>query len=236
MSSIPTFSSSVTHRRLDATQWKNIYVVGDVHGCVDALDRLLERIDPDQSTLLVFVGDLVRKGPDSAGVVRRVREMDNALSVRGNNEAKLIRGEKSLPELSSADMKYLESLPTAISWDESLVVHGGVDHRKPISEHTVNELLTMRSLDAEGGYTRPYWFEQRCERPRVFFGHTVLEKSFETDTAVGLDTGCVYGGTLTAYDCRRSRFVSVELETTHVARSSDSIVRPRPDTQCTPKR
>lgn len=236
MSSIPSFCSSVTHRRLDASQWNETYVIGDVHGCADTLDRLLAEVGPGPSTLLVFVGDLVQKGPDSAGVVERVRGMDNAVSVRGNNEAELIGGEKSLPELSDEDFAYLESLPTAVSWEGSVVVHGGVDHRKPLSEHGVEDLLTMRSLSPDGGYARPYWFETRCERPRVFFGHTVLAEAFESGSAVGLDTGCVHGGALTAYDCRRERFLSVEPPETYVERSADSIVEPSEKPQCIQKR
>jgi len=84
----------------------------------------------------------------------------------------------------------------------------------------------MRSLAAKGGYNRPYWFETRRKRPRVFFGHTVLSDPHETPYAVGLDTGCVYGGQLTAYDYRASEFVTLSDTTTHQERSSDSIVTP----------
>jgi len=236
MSNIPTFDASVPHRHIDASNWAEIYVIGDVHGCADTLDRLVDRIDPGPSTLLVFVGDLVRKGPDSPGVVSRVREMDNAVSVRGNNEMKLLRGEASIEGLTDEDLAYLASLPVALSWEGSVVVHGGIDHRKPLADHGVEELLTSRSLAPEGGYTRPFWFETRCERPRVFFGHTVLAEPFETDHAVGLDTGCVHGGQLTAYDWTRERFLAAEPPESYVERSSDSVVRPRPHTDGSVKR
>lgn len=228
----PTFDSAVSHRRIETSEWRDIYVIGDVHGCRATLERLLERLDPHPSDLLVFVGDLVRKGPDSHGVVERVRTMDNAVSVLGNNEAKLLRGEKHLPGLTDADRSYIESLPVAISWDESIAVHGGIDHRKPIADHSPAELLNLRSLADAGGYTRPFWFETRREQPRVFFGHTVLAEPFATDSAVGLDTGCVYGGQLTAYDCTRGRFIAVEPQETHQSRSDDSIVEPRPEIEC----
>ncbi|TKX52351.1 metallophosphoesterase, partial [Halorubrum sp. SP9] len=65
--------------------------------------------------LVVFVGDLVRKGPDSAAVVERVRRADNMFTVRGNNEEKLLRGEKSLERLSDDDLAWIESLPVAIT-------------------------------------------------------------------------------------------------------------------------
>lgn len=212
--------------RVRPESWNDIYVVGDVHGCRETLTRLLDVLSPGDDDLVVIVGDLVRKGPDSKGVVDLVRGRENVLSVRGNNEQKLIDGRKRLPALSGEDVSFLESLPVIIGWEDSLVVHGGIDPRKPIAGHSQAELLTMRSLVSEG-YDRPYWFETRREKPRVFFGHTVLSEPFETDWAVGLDTGCVHGRQLTAYRCSTGDFISVEPSTTHMDRSSDSIVDPR---------
>ena len=58
------------HCRVDAEKWRNVYVIGDVHGCLAELETLVDRIDPAADELLAFVGDLMRKGPDSAGVVK----------------------------------------------------------------------------------------------------------------------------------------------------------------------
>ncbi|WP_181691003.1 metallophosphoesterase family protein [Natronomonas sp. LN261] len=215
------------HRRIDSTGWNDIYVVGDVHGCRQTLERLLERLDPTSDDLVVLVGDLVRKGPDSKGVIDLVRSRPNVRTVRGNNEQKLIDGRKSIDALTDEDLAYLESLPAVISWDDVAVVHGGIDHRKPVDEHTLSELLNTRSLAPEGGYERPFWFETRREGPRVFFGHTVLAEPFESEYAVGLDTGCVYGGQLTAYEYRTAESITVDPPETYLPRSSDSIVEPR---------
>jgi len=223
---VSTFADTST-RRLDREDWAELYVVGDVHGCSATLRRLIDVIRPENDDLVVFVGDLVRKGPDSTGVIETVRERENFISVRGNNERKLLEGRAQLPSLTAEDVSFLESLPVAIRWDGSLVVHGGVAPSTPLAEHSASELLTMRSLTPEGGYHRPYWFETRRESPRVFFGHTVLSEPFETDWAVGLDTGCVYGGRLTAYRCSTGEFIAVDSTETHVDRSADLIVDPR---------
>lgn len=222
-----TFETSVArrHRNVDPDEWDDVYVVGDVHGCLDALDRLLAGYD-DGATLFVFVGDLVRKGPESKGVVDRVRNAENLVTVAGNNERKIVRGEKSVAELTSDDEAWLASLPVVVSVGPDLVVHGGVDHRKPLAEHAVEELLTRRSLHPDGGYERPYWFERRTDGRRVFFGHTVLAEPFATPWAVGLDTGCVYGGELTAFRWSTGEFVSVEPSATYRSRSDDNIVEP----------
>jgi len=215
------------HKYIDSNEWNNIYIIGDVHGCLDTLEQLLDTITPESDDLVVFVGDLVRKGPDSKGVLDIVRDRSNFYSVRGNNEQKLIDGRKSIDTLTDSDLEYIESLPVIISWDDVAVVHGGIDHRKPLVDHTLMELLNNRSLVPDGSYDRPYWFETRRELPRVFFGHTVLADPFVTEYAVGLDTGCVYGGQLTAYDYRSGETIAVNPPETYVSRSDDSIVEPR---------
>ncbi|WP_435553053.1 metallophosphoesterase family protein [Natrinema sp. CGMCC1.2065] len=215
---------SFDHRHLDLENHGDVYVIGDVHGCPDALDALLERLDLGGNDLAVFVGDLVRKGPDSKAVLDRVRRSPRLLSVRGNNERKLIEGAASLSALGPADYQYVESLPTAISWDGGLVVHGGVDPARSLSAQSREDVLTMRSPEGDG-YDGPFWFDAYEGPPRVFFGHTVLETPIEREWAVGLDTGCVYGGSLTAYDVGNERFVSVD-GPDHVERSSSKIVTP----------
>ena len=55
-------------------------VIGDVHGCLDELRALLDVLSPHPDEHLVFCGDLVDKGPDSAGVVQYVRELRERVS------------------------------------------------------------------------------------------------------------------------------------------------------------
>jgi serine/threonine protein phosphatase 1 len=223
----PQFNHSVAaqHHRIDATAWDDIYVVGDVHGCLRELRTLVDRIDPADDDLLVFVGDLVRKGPDSKGVVDYVRAADNMVTVRGNNEEKLLRGTKELPELTDEDLAWIRSLPVAISFEDALVVHGGVDPRKSLADHDVDDLLEMRSLS--GGYERPFWWE-RHEGPRtVFFGHTPIDRPVLRRHAVGLDTGCVYGGSLTAYSWYDEAVIELETDRTVEHRPASKFVTPR---------
>ncbi|SFR90731.1 serine/threonine protein phosphatase 1 [Halomicrobium zhouii] len=225
MTPIPQFSDTVEsrHERLDVDDYGAVYVVGDVHGSRAALERLLAELDPADDDRLVFVGDLVRKGPDSPGVVDLVRDDDRLVSVRGNNEQKVVRGDKDPDWLRDGDRAYFESLPVVISFDDALVVHGGVDPGRPLDDHTVDELLTMRAPDGDG-YDGPFWYDDYDGPHRVFFGHTVHDSPVEREYAVGLDTGCVYGGMLTAYDYRNDDCVTIEQTTTHEQRDDAKIV------------
>jgi len=226
----PVFDEAVEprHERLDADEWRTVYVVGDVHGCRRELERLLDRLDLADDELAVFVGDLIRKGPDSEGVLELVRERPNLKSVRGNNEAKYLRGETDLdlpPDLAA----FVGRLPVAISWDGALVVHGGVDPRRPLVDHDAGDLLTMRAPHATDEYEGPLWYDGYEGPPRIFFGHTVHGRATEREHAVALDTGCVHGGDLTAYDCRAEEFVSVSASQRYLDRSEDKIVAPEDD-------
>jgi serine/threonine protein phosphatase 1 len=224
MKPVPRFGRSVeeVHKQIDTTAHDEIYVVGDVHGSRAALESLLSALDLGGEDLVIFVGDLVRKGPDSPGVVDLVRGDDRLVSVRGNNEQKIVRGDKDPDWLRDGDRAYFESLPIVVSFDDAIVVHGGIDPERPLSAHSVEELLTMRAPHGSG-YDGPFWYEDYDGPYRVFFGHTVHERPVERDHAVGLDTGCVYGGQLTAYDDSRGEFVTVDPKATHQDRSIEKI-------------
>lgn len=80
---------------------RRVYAIGDIHGCLDLLDRLLTRIREDDrgrtpaETQLIFLGDLVDRGPDSCGVVKRLMTLKAsgaaAVFLKGNHEEILIR-------------------------------------------------------------------------------------------------------------------------------------------------
>jgi serine/threonine protein phosphatase 1 len=221
----PQFNGSVeqAHDRIDSAVYDDIYIVGDVHGSRAALESLLAALELGPDDLVVFVGDLVRKGPDSPGVIDRVRGDDRLVSVRGNNEQKILRGDERPEWLREGDREYFASLPVVISFDDAIVVHGGINPTRALSDHSIEDLLTMRA-PLGSGYDGPFWYEDYEGPYRVFFGHTVHERPIERDHAVGLDTGCVYGGQLTAYDYRRGEFVTADPTAVHQDRSRGKIV------------
>lgn len=75
-----------------ATDAAHLFIIGDVHGMLDELKTLLEKADytASRGDRVIFVGDLVNKGPESAGVVQYAMDI-NATTVRGNHEDKVLR-------------------------------------------------------------------------------------------------------------------------------------------------
>lgn len=63
------------YQRIEAKNWRHVWVVGDIHGCFSMLMKRLRecRFDPQQD-LLVSVGDLIDRGPDSLGCLALLRE------------------------------------------------------------------------------------------------------------------------------------------------------------------
>ncbi|AEI64028.1 metallophosphoesterase [Corallococcus macrosporus] len=204
--------------------------IGDVHGCAEELDALLTRCGWRPDDRVVLVGDLVAKGPDSAGVVRRAREQ-GFLAVRGNHDAHVLRwhagrgprGKKLKPEhqhvldtLTPEDWAWLESQPLYRCFPELNVVavHGGLVPGVPLEAQKEDELLNLRSIMKDGTPSKRVdagapWASLWQGPELVIFGHDAMRGLQRYPHAVGLDSGCVYGGKLSAYVMPEGRLVSV---------------------------
>lgn len=195
-------------------------VVGDVHGCADELDALLAEVGFGAGDCLVLTGDLVGRGPEPRRVVRRAREL-GARAVRGNHEDRLLRwrsGRTPAPpprslrpllddprqQLDDGDWAWLQAMPLWIGLPEheALVVHAGLAPGVPLADQQPHVMLNIRCLregnvpDARRG--EALWATSYRGPPHVLFGHNALEQAQLHPWATGLDTGCVYGGRLTA--------------------------------------
>lgn len=199
-------------------------IVGDVHGCAGELDALLDAVAFTSGDRLVFVGDLVARGPDSLGVLDIVRRT-GAVVVRGNHEQKLlewqdarerwIRGEETdKPPIGKMHRDIARSLrpvdwtliATSCLWldlpEHALrVVHAGLDPKLPFQKQKVDTLLRIRTVPkpvGRRGERHELWGTSYAGPPHVVFGHNAAPGLQVHPWATGLDTGCVYGGRLTA--------------------------------------
>jgi bis(5'-nucleosyl)-tetraphosphatase (symmetrical) len=213
-------------------------VVGDVHGCLEELDELLRVVELRPGfDRLVFVGDLIDRGPDSVGVVRRAREL-RARSVLGNHEEKHLRWARAgsphaAPRataggrLSPADLAWLEALPPWLRLDGGwAVVHGGFTPARPLAGQRKGEVVRLRLVDDRGDMvvaTRGAppegaapWATRWRGPESVVYGHQVhdldaprVDEPAAGVRCVGLDTGCCYGGRLSALLLPAEEIVSV---------------------------
>jgi len=123
-----------------------VFCIGDVHGCLDELNDLIKMMRLTSHDRIVFAGDLVDKGPDSAGVVKRVRELAKAYNVQvcfGNHEEMHVRWmnkpadrktemkrhaefEEIHKGMSDADREFLSSTRLYVSVPGGIVTHAGV--------------------------------------------------------------------------------------------------------------
>lgn len=210
-------------------------IVGDVHACAEELDELL---DQARDRSVVLVGDLVGKGPDPRGVLELVRSR-GARAVLGNHDRHAIRlrerrraGERfevredhrrSLDDLDDLDFELLASLPLYLELPEhrAIVVHAGLVPGVALAEQDEEHLLTLRSFDDTGTPSKRIegvpWASRWSGPERVFFGHDAVRGLQRYPLAVGLDTGCVYGGSLTGFLLPENELVTVRARRAYAA-------------------
>jgi Calcineurin-like phosphoesterase len=209
-----------------------VIAIGDVHGCIDELRDLLRQCDFRPGDLVVFLGDLVCKGPDSIAVVQMAREI-GAIGVRGNHDFEVVRWHQAIKSgvdppvfgsehyqiaacLSKADMNWMHSLPWYISSKDlsALFVHAGFVSGIRLAKQNPRLMMNMRSILPDGTVTSKFFnnwpWARLWDGPQtVLFGHDADRGLQQYEHAIGLDTGCVYGGRLTACILPEKKLVSV---------------------------
>jgi bis(5'-nucleosyl)-tetraphosphatase (symmetrical) len=233
----------------------NVYMrrifVGDIQGCLRQLDDLLNALGVQSDDRLYCVGDLVNRGPDSLGVLRRLRDM-GARIVLGNHDIHLLRICAGTRELSAKDrlravlaardceqlVGWLAQQPVMRVEADTIVVHAGLHpawkdvvatasalnaavaaHVNGRRDEGVDFATDARYCDADG--RRPArddpppgppflpWDRFYAGDRTVVFGHWARRGLVVEPHLRGLDTGCVYGGALTAWIAEEDRMLQV---------------------------
>ena len=113
---------------------------------------------------------------------------------------------------------YLRSLPFTINLGSHLVVHAGVRPGVPLRQQMASDLTEMRTMGANPARRQGQPWYDAYRGPRiVLFGHWPAKTPRVSEHAIGLDTGCVYGGRLTGYIIESKEFVSVPARQSYVA-------------------
>lgn len=201
-------------------------VIGDVHGCLNELLALVARCGVAPEDRVVLVGDLVAKGPDSAGVVQWARE-SGAEAVLGNHDAHVLRTldgtEQGKPQheavaatLAAPDAAWLRQRPLWFRPPGArghIVVHGGLVPGVPLEQQARDHLINLRSIGDDGRPSKRIegtpWGALWPGPEHVVFGHDAVRGLQRHPFATGLDTGCVYGRSLTALVLPTGDLVSV---------------------------
>ncbi len=236
--------------RVDRTDQRGPFdVIGDVHGCLPELLSLLDQLGyavvrdqagrpidashPDGRTV-VFLGDLVDRGPDSPGVLRLAMGMTaagHALAVPGNHENKLVRAlsgrqvqrTHGLAEtLSQLEAESEEFRDQVRQWCDALVSHLVLDEGRLVVAHAglkeayhgrasgrVRSFALYGETDEFGLPVRYPWADDYRGRATVLYGHTPVPQAQWNNSTLCLDTGCVFGGQLSALRYPERELVSV---------------------------
>ena len=206
------------------------FAIGDVHGCLSHLMRMMEVLKPElvpERDTLVFLGDYVDRGPDPRGVVDYVlelrRELPHVVCLKGNHEAMLLDwvlngahydlylyngGGTTIRSYSTEGsfllppdhLRFFKELCLCYETDQYIFVHAGVREGRALSDQEPFDVLWIRDefIHAAHGLNKV-----------VIFGHTPYHEPFVAPDKIGIDTGAVYGGTLTCLELPAVRFYRV---------------------------
>ena len=191
------------------------FAIGDIHGCAEQLDQLLDSIEmwwPGGK--IVFLGDYVDRGPDSRSVLARIMAGPAKagwewLALKGNHEEMMVSalkdGKHVAPWFENGGVETLQSYDgrvpdTVLEWADNLpvihvdehriFVHAGVDESVPLAEQSRRTLLWSRP---SVGFEGDYWGKHLCH------GHTPgSDNPVTIGNRTNVDSGCVFGGSLTA--------------------------------------
>ena len=201
------------YQRVEATCWRHVWVVGDIHGCFSLLMAKLRlcHFDPWQD-LLVSVGDVIDRGPDSLSCLKLLRKRW-IIAVRGNHEQMgldaLATGEQFLWFMNGGSWFAQAEQPAAtaaletcrqLPWILELRCQNGI-HVIAHADYPDDNYQWQKEVNLQ----RVLWDRTRLMNKgngirgadHFWFGHTPLRQRLDHENLHYIDTGAVFGGELT---------------------------------------
>ncbi|MCZ4058269.1 metallophosphoesterase [Pantoea sp. LMR881] len=210
----------MNYQYLNGENWQRIWIVGDLHGCRSQLDALLTTHDFDrQQDLLISVGDLIDRGPDSLGCLQLIEE-PWFRCVRGNHEDMALRAlrchESQLWIMNGGEwfwqLKGTELIAARHALkrlnDVPLILHLQLEDRTVIIAHA-DYPAEHYAWEQPVNWHDVVWSRKRIDgfqqgkrgtiqgADAFYFGHTPLHKPLDINNLHYIDTGAVFGNYLT---------------------------------------
>ena len=195
-SPMKTILPSNVHITLQKEQLKNkVIIIGDVHGCFEELNELLTECEYNENNCsVIFVGDLVNKGPYSVEVVQFARKIkahvvrgnhdDYALAIAQNLISRPIESEglNYISKFSPEDLNWLNELPYTITIPslDAIIVHAGLLPEIDLNKQTISDMYTIRNIikNEDGSLSGTSniklgepWVNYWNHSPHIYFGH-----------------------------------------------------------------
>lgn len=193
--------------------------IGDVHGCADELEKIIDAFGFVEGDSLYQTGDIINKGPSMLRCFELLEKF-NIKTVRGNHEEHLIHmmesdsstwTEKQRQRFARLSMEewtkiynIVKTWPLYLDTPYALLVHAGLEPgKKDLESMNPKVLLSVRFWE-----DKP-WFEQVSWEKPVIFGHWAKMGLVNRPGFIGLDSGCVYGRALSAYCPEEDKFYHI---------------------------
>ena len=213
-----------------------LIAIGDVHGCSHELEDLLDKLSPSRDDQVLFLGDLVNRGPDSRRFVEIVRT-NGFKSLMGNHEYRLLSYRKhrdpsilkrydyeTLQQLERKDWEYLSRMEAFYETENSefVCVHGGFRPGLPWRTQSMATVCKTKWISPEEippakrqGNNSIHWSELWKGPATVIYGHTPDPEVRYAPHALCIDTSCAYGGFLTACVLPEMEIIQVKARKTY---------------------
>ncbi len=205
----------------DISSEHNLFVVGDIHGCADEFQALIEKLPLDQPCAVVLVGDYIDRGPKSRQVIDALMELSTRVKIyplMGNHESCLLEflehpysnvgarfllngGWATLQSYSQRPGDY-SIPPEHVSFVRSLKL--GYSNAKHVFVHAGLPDVPLGELDEKEHRDDLLWVRRAFLHSRyswekvVVHGHTHCRAVHFDERRINVDTGCVFGNKLSA--------------------------------------
>jgi serine/threonine protein phosphatase 1 len=190
-----------------------IVIIGDIHGCYAEFLELLDKIKLSDGDLLISLGDIVDRGPQSKELYEYFITRPNSIVLMGNHERKHLNGTLSyaqdIVKLQFGEhyeefVQWTKTLPYYVETPEALIVHAAFENGISIDEQREDVLSGTNSGDRylQTKYEEgTYWSDHYSgEKPVIYGHHVVGDTPKYLNNTIGIDTGACHGGFLTAVE------------------------------------